>query len=700
MIVALRDHALQLAEHASSIVPQALLRGALVLVAPVLLIGSVSPASAQVPDTSWNTPRVLDLVDQARRVRQSATVDSTLTSYQADARGFVYFFVDRVDSPERSLVKADQVALDVFWRAPGETRQRIVGLRDEKVLPTNIRYHLDHLTVVQDEFGDLIRVGDGDEVASVLHPAAPGAETTYDYRLTDSLTLSFAGATQPTRVYEIDVRPRDLNRPGFVGTLSVARESGAIVRMNFGFTPASYVDPYLDYIRIALENALWLGSHWLPYRQEVELRREMPIIDFLGGTVIRGRFEIGNYRFNERLPDLLFISRSVLSVPPAQREAFAFEEPLFSDLDEAGLATSDEIARVRRQIDRLVAREVLSGLTPARLHWRSFSQGVRYNRAEGAYLGLGSSLRLGPELRSRLHAGWSFGRRRPSASLELAADEPSPATRLEADWWSLEDIGPITSASGVINTLASLGQRDYLDPYFRSGLALRHRFGSPETTNIDVSLAWRQHHSASLVADDPDNTAFRPVRAIEAGNTTSLQGRLVFPSRASGWHSEIHSELAHLNQRIWGRIEALARWSRAEAWSDLNVEVSAHAGTTLGADPPPQALFLLGGRNTLPGHQHREMVGRRYWLTSGRIGHALAQPLASLHLGAAIGGTSGLQTLPVAWDGQTDARLRGSVWVGLDALWDVVSLDVAHGVGPRGDWAFILSISPRFHPWL
>ena len=85
-----------------------------------------------------------------------------------------------ITTDDLTLIKADQIALEVYWRAPADTRQRIVGLRDQRVLPTNIRYHLDHLTVVQDDFGDLIRLGDGDEVEAVVHPAAPGSRCAGD----------------------------------------------------------------------------------------------------------------------------------------------------------------------------------------------------------------------------------------------------------------------------------------------------------------------------------------------------------------------------------------------------------------------------------------------------------------------------------------------------------------------------------------
>ena len=69
--------------------------------------------------------------------------------------------------------------------------------------------------------------------------------------------ISFpAVGNEPVRVYEVEVRPKDMGRPGFLGSIFLDQRSGAIVRMNFTFTAASYVDSYLDYIRISLDNSL------------------------------------------------------------------------------------------------------------------------------------------------------------------------------------------------------------------------------------------------------------------------------------------------------------------------------------------------------------------------------------------------------------------------------------------------------------
>src|SRR5689334_23953479 len=125
--------------------------------APALLaaLGLCAPAVAAAQEGPWNTPRALELVQHAQERRTQSLTDTGMVDYQANARGYIYFYLDRRDINERTLVKTDQVALEVFWKAPNQTKQVIVGLRDRKSLPTNIHYHLDHLAVVQDNFGDL-----------------------------------------------------------------------------------------------------------------------------------------------------------------------------------------------------------------------------------------------------------------------------------------------------------------------------------------------------------------------------------------------------------------------------------------------------------------------------------------------------------------------------------------------------------------
>ncbi len=286
----------------------------LLLAAPLLAL----PLAAQEPaarEAGWDDARVMELVRRAQARRAETVADTALASYQADARGYVYFYLDRRDTGDRTLVKTDQVALDVYWKAPAFSKQRIVGLRDEKKLPTNINYHLDHLSVVQDNFGERIRLGDGDEVRDVLHPAARGSETFYRFRVADSLSIRLPGAAEPVRVYEVRVRPRDMDQPAFLGSVFVDQRRGDLVRMDFTFTPSSYVDRYLDYINISLDNGLWKERFWLPNQQQVEIRRQLPELDFPAGGVIRATMRVSNYRFNQPIGDEFFRGPKVVAVP-------------------------------------------------------------------------------------------------------------------------------------------------------------------------------------------------------------------------------------------------------------------------------------------------------------------------------------------------------------------------------------------------
>jgi hypothetical protein len=148
----------------------------------------------------------------------------------------------------------------------------------------------------------MIRMGDGDEVGDVPHPAAAGSDSIYEFRLGDSLTLQLPNATQPIRVYELEVRPLRHDRPAIVGSVFVDRTTAAIVRMSFTFTPVSYVDDRLDYIGVSLDNGLWEGRYWLPNEQTLQIRRQIPELDFAAGAVIQGRMRISDYTFNDSLP--------------------------------------------------------------------------------------------------------------------------------------------------------------------------------------------------------------------------------------------------------------------------------------------------------------------------------------------------------------------------------------------------------------
>ena len=86
-------------------------------------------------------------------------------------------------------------------------------------------------------------------------------------------------------------------------------------------------DQQLEDVSIVIENSLIEGRFWLPRRQEIEIRRTGSWMDFPARGIIRGRWEIRQYRVNggsetqviARSPDPSIDLRTVVGGPAALR---------------------------------------------------------------------------------------------------------------------------------------------------------------------------------------------------------------------------------------------------------------------------------------------------------------------------------------------------------------------------------------------
>src|SRR6266536_2296863 len=164
-----------------------------------------APLGAQ----GWNDERTRALVTQAAERRARQIADTALADYSATAHGYLTFLAQLGEgfTEPPKVVKADELELEVYWHAPNLSKQRIIGRRDTLLLPTDIAYHRDHLGIVQNNFPNIIRIGEGDEVHDVPHPLSPEGLTQYDFALADSFAIR--SGTQRINVYEVKVRPKD-----------------------------------------------------------------------------------------------------------------------------------------------------------------------------------------------------------------------------------------------------------------------------------------------------------------------------------------------------------------------------------------------------------------------------------------------------------------------------------------------------------
>src|SRR4051812_17923265 len=189
----------------------------------MLILPAALPAQ-----TAWNDSTTRALVELATRLRAAQLADTGLTDYRADAHGYLTFLaqVGEGFTEPPKIVKADELALEVYWQAPNLSKQLIAGRRDTLLLPTDINYHRDHLGIIQNNFPNIIRLGDGDEVQDVPHPLSADGLTQYDYAIRDSLEIRLG--PRSLQVYEVRVRPKNDRQPRAVGAVYIDRESGEV----------------------------------------------------------------------------------------------------------------------------------------------------------------------------------------------------------------------------------------------------------------------------------------------------------------------------------------------------------------------------------------------------------------------------------------------------------------------------------------
>src|SRR3982750_3147536 len=203
-----------------------MLRARAALTAAVMVSsGVVALAPSAAAAQTWNDARTRALVERATARRAAQLADTALVDYQAAAHGYLTFLAQLGEGFREppKIVKADELALQVYWQAPNLSKQGIVGRRDTLLLPTDINYHRDHLGIVQNNFPSIIRVGEGDEVKDVPHPLSPAGLAAYDFALGDPLRLTIPGRV--IEVYQVKVRPRDDRQPRIIGALFLDRET-------------------------------------------------------------------------------------------------------------------------------------------------------------------------------------------------------------------------------------------------------------------------------------------------------------------------------------------------------------------------------------------------------------------------------------------------------------------------------------------
>jgi hypothetical protein len=658
----------------------------------------------QLTAQSWNAPGALSLARQGVERRQEAQADSALRSWRTRAHGFVFFLTqigDGLTGPPR-LVKADELDVEVYWQVPGRSKQIILGWRDGKFLPTDIDYHRDHLGIVTNDFGDVIRIGEGDEVRDVPHPLSPAGLEAYQFALGDSLSIRTTGGQ--IRVRELRVRPRDFAAPLVVGSLYLDVASARVVRFRFSFTPAAYLDRQLEDISVMLENSLVEGRFWLPFRQEIEIRRRTSWLDFPARGIIRGRWEIGDYDLGLAIPPAVLAGPEIggLEQPRPNdprwtvplRQAIAGAEPPLDRRD---------IQELRAEVERIAGSRALSGLPAGRLATGSISDLVHVNRVQGLTFGLGSTFRLADSrVRLRPRIGYGTADERVTGGLEVELGLGA-STVTAFGGRRVTDFSEIPVISGLLNSFrAQEGGHDAGDYVLLDAAGARLRQGLGGLTALTIEAAVERSRSLEVAAE-PARGTYRANPALGAG--TYHLGRVTFERAGptpptSGLAGRLSVEAGE-GPTDYLRAAGAVSWLAPVGRTQLLLKADAGIGTT---GLPAYRSFVLGGRGTLVGEPFRAWGGREFALA--RAEWRLDVPVPAIPLGSFASTGRTMTVAPFVAAGWTGRPLPGLPWSASDGIrpvagvaleWLMRLIRVEAGVGLReGDVGLTIDIHPEW----
>lgn len=664
-------------------------------VVAVALMVATAPLTAQ----AWNTAAARGLAERAVARRTAQLTDSTLAGYHAKATGYLTFLAQVGDTAllRPKVIKQDQIAVEIFWSPPASSKQIVVGLRDTTLLPSDIGYYRDRYGIVQSNFPDRIRMGDGKDIADVLHPFAAAGLDAYDFAITDSLAI--LSAQGRIDVHRVAFRPRAPAEARAAGSAYLDVRTGDIVRLELTFTRAAILDARIEHLAVVLENALIEGRYWLPHAQQIEVQRAATWLQIDVRGIIRGRWEVCCYEVDLRFPATTFSGPPIAFAPPESLKAYRFEGDILDALPpDVAAVRSEDVERATALATSLVSQRMRERSQSAALTIPAISELVRVNRVEGIALGAAGKLRVGGPLRldGRVRYGFGDTRWKGEVGLTVQGDAGRAIRVFARD--DLESLRDVPETSGLRNSLAAgLFGSDCTDLFGVRATGAELSFGRW------AGVRWRvrgsvEEHRALRVTGGPVWGAYAPVMAVRptqgAVATLIVDGAQwdLVGGRLAGAATVRAFDLGGRGARVSLAGEFTRPFGRATLLSRTV------AGAVSGGAVASQMAVFLGGPTTAPGYRFDAFSARRG--VSQRVEWQREVPFVRVPLGryGTIPGTATIAPfVHGVWvDGGLGDRgdRRGwypSVGIGLEPFLGMARFDVARGLRD-GRWTFSFDV--------
>lgn len=711
-----------------------------------LLALATAPLAAQgAADTlTFASPATRLLVERAMRRHQAQ--DSLVADYRATLRYRLTFSIGRRRWARIPPAAVEEQEAAIAWQLPNDLRVDFLGRRSRsRSGDSDLNSTFSSPWFVPRGLGDSVRIfGDDFPERAALHPLAADATAWYRYAASDSLTIALPDG-QSVTLRMVEFTPRGPAPALIVGRMWLDLASAEVVRLSFRYVGTDlWTRPDGDTRRDStrsrransiinrilslsgdLEYARQDGRFWMPYRQVISGRVQIPLVSDLV-VPFEAVTTFADYRINTGEPVAFRMPADTTPLSPAARVArrdslrrerrendglpspererswtgrltgggryeihrppvdslrayTAWGDSLEFDLSAAEAKRLREtLADLERQASRLSG--AMTGMQRAGVAYERLADVVRYNRVQGLSVGAGYQVRVPGTAFTRVFgtARYGFSDGRPNLRLALLHDAPAGRLTVSA-YRDVRGVDPLIGDGAVLlNTLRGIfvagDHNDYL-------LATGGRVSWETSVALGTELTiWGGGESQrgvatrarSAVNDFLGGTGeFLPNGAVTNGHYALAGARLDggFATRTR-WTlaSDVQAGEGRATGRIWGRLEHGFPGRVAPT-----VRASAGTATRPVAD---QHAFRVGAGGTVRGFPYGYHRGQAFWSVQVAVptGRRWFHPVLLFDAGQAgmLSGPGRLIRQPVMLGGGVGLRLFG-----------VTQVDRSEALAPR-----------------
>jgi hypothetical protein len=632
---------------------------------------------------TFATPATRALVERA--AARHRVQESEVTDYRARLRFRTSFSLGRRLWARLPVAAAEELDATVHWGAPNDLRVDMHGRRGAtRIQDADIRTVFSRPWFFPRGVGDSVRLfGNDFPERAALHPLAAGGPAWYRYAIVDSQRVVRPDG-EPIRLYTVEVMPRSSGEALVAGYLMLDAGSAEVVRFTFRFvgtglwdvptegTPedsassrrANRLVSRILQLDADLEYALQDGRYWMPYRQVISGRVQVP---FIGDIVVpfEMRTHFDDYEVNTGQP----VAFSV-PIPPegmTREERRAWRDSVREDmrearedsttprdmagrwqggsyqvhyapadsmrawgewsdslvLDPAG-AGEEELRDVFADLARL--SEDLPGDMVGRPTWawgyERLADAFRYNRVQGVALGAGMVFRPDGVPFVRLQGTARYGLADGRLNLRGGVIRESPSGR-----WTLAGYHEVAAVDGgapvgpLANSVNALFTgHDDAEYYRATGASLDHERSVGQDTELLLGVTVERQGSVRTEAESffnditGGNGLFPPNPPVAEGWAGGARSRLSGRAGSATWRLQadglaVEGSDASAAALVAGRLHGLWRQPIGGA---RGLTLEGAGGATLG-DSIPQALFRVGGTQSVRGQDYGVARGEAFW---------------------------------------------------------------------------------------